>query len=208
MLIGACAALLLIAANQGYSQPTPHAATWLEEQANETSSGIAKEAAAEIDKPVLPSDSRSGSFLDTILELLGLGGSSDSATQKSVNSSGTAERYMDRVDDRRAAEASLQVVGSGAVKKTTDGPKPELTGDLPQLGPAALQRQQIADEKLGSHSPGLWFSISRFWGELWGTDLSPEDAPEMRLSELDIYAIIVLAGLGVLGLLAFRRKAA
>jgi hypothetical protein len=94
------------------------------------------------------------------------------------------------------------------VKKRTDGPKPELTEDMHQPGPAALQRQQIDDEKLGSQSPGLWSSISRFWGELWGTDLPPEDSPEMRLSELDIYAIIVLAGLVVLGLLAFRRKAA
>jgi hypothetical protein len=108
MLIGVCAALLLIAANEGYSQPTSDAATYLEEQANETSSGIAKEAAAEIDKPVLPSDTRSGSFLDTILEFVGLGGSSDPASQKSVNSTGTAEQYMDRVDDRRAAEASLR----------------------------------------------------------------------------------------------------
>jgi hypothetical protein len=207
MLVGACAVLLLIAASQGYSQPTSHAETWLEEQANETSSGIAKEAAAEIDKPVLPSDSPGGSLLDKILELLGLGGSSDPATQKSVNPSGTAEQHMDRVDDRRAADASLQVAGSGA-DKGPDGPAPELTEDFPKLGPAALKRQEADDEKLASQSSGLWSGISQFWGELWGTDLSPEDSPEMRLSELDIYAIIVLAGLGVLGLLAFRRKAA
>lgn len=205
VLIGVCAALLLIAASQGYSQPTPHAATWLDEQASETSSGIAKEAAAEIDKPVLPGDSPGGSFLDTILEFFGLGGSSDPTTQKSV--SGTAEQHMDRVDDRRAADASLQVAGSGA-DKGTDGPAPELTEDFPKLGPAALKRQQTDDENLASQSPGLWSWISQFWGELWGTELSPEDSPEMRLSELDIYAIVVLVGLGVLGILAFRRKAA
>jgi hypothetical protein len=205
VLIGVCAALLLIAASQGYSQPTPHAETWLDEQASEASSGIAREAAAEIDKPALPGDSPSGSFLDTILEWLGLGGSSDPTTQKSVG--GTAEQHMDRVDDRRAADASLLVAGSGA-DKGADGPAPELTEDLPKLGPAALKQQQSDDEKLAFHSPGLWSWISQFWGELWGSELSPEDSPEMRLSELDIYAIIVLAGLGVLGLLAFRRKAA
>jgi hypothetical protein len=206
MLIGVCAALLLIAANQGYSQPTSRAATWLEEQAKETSSGIAKEAAAEIDKAVLPGDSESGSILDKILDLLGLGGYFGTPANDPAKSSARAEEHLELLDDRRAANASLEVAGSGVPGKSTGGPRPELTGDLPLAGPMVALRQQAEDEKLASqtHGPRSW--VPQFWTDFWKTDELPDDSSGFYLSDLDIYAIVVLAGLGVLGLLAFRRK--
>jgi hypothetical protein len=207
MLVGVCAALLLIAASQGYSQPTSNAATWLEEQANETSSGIAREAAAEIDKPVLPSDSESSSILDKILDLLGLGGYFGTPANDPVKSSGRAEEHLERLDDRRAANASLEVAGTGLPGKSIGGPRPELTDDLPQPGPMVALRQQAEDEKLASqtHGPRSW--VPQFWSDFWKTDEPPDESSEYFLSELDIYAIIVLAGLAVFGFLAIRRKA-
>lgn len=202
MLIGACAALLLIAANQGYAQPTSRAAEWLDEQAKETSSGIAKEATAEIDKSVTPGDSESSSILDKILDLLGLG----TPTSDPAKSGARADEHLERLDDRSRANASLEVAGSGVPDKK--GPAPELTDDF-QPGPMVALRQEAEDEKLASqtHGPRSW--VPQFWTDFWKTDESPDDdSSESYLSELDMYAIVVLAGLAVLGFLAFRKKAA
>jgi len=207
ILAGICTAVLVIAAAQGNAQPTSNTATWLDDEAKTTSSGIAADAAKDIDKHIVPSDSGSGSFLDTILEFLGFTTSSDSATQKSANPGGTAEEHMDRVDDRRAANASLEVAGSGVPGKSTGGPRPELTDDLPRPGPMVALRQQAEDEKLASQTHGPWSWVPQFWSDFWKTDEPPDDSSGYYLSELDIYAIIVLSGLAVLGFLASRRKA-
>jgi hypothetical protein len=208
ILAGICTAVFVIAAAQGNAQPTSNTATWLDDEAKTTSSGIAADAAKDIDKHMVPGDSGSGSFLDTILEFFGLTTSSDPATQKSANPGGTAEEHMERVDDRRAADASLEVAGSGVPGKSAGGPRPELTDDLPQPGPMVAMRQQAADEKLASQTHGPWSWIPQFWWDFWKTDDLPDDPTGFYLSELDMYAIIVLAGLGVLGFWALRRKAA
>jgi hypothetical protein len=207
ILVGLFAASLSIAAPQGHSQRTSHTATWLEDEAKTASSGIAADAAKDIDKHVLPSDSGGSSFLGTILDLLGLGGYFDSAAQDSVKSGGTAERHMERVDDRRAADKSLRVVGSGT-SKGGGSPRAELTGELPQPGPMVAWRQQLEDEKLASRTHGPWSWVPQFWWDFWKTDEPPDDSSEFHLSGLDIYAIFVLAGLAVLGFLLSRRKAA
>lgn len=206
ILAGICAAILVIAAAQGHAQPTSHTAEWFEEEAKTTSSGIAADAAKDIDKHIVPSSSGDGSILDTILDLLGLGGYFGSPTQDSIKSSGTALEHLERVDDRRSASATLEAVGSG-VSKGNPLPKSELIGEQPQLGPMVARRQQMEDDKLASRTEGPWSWIPQFWSDLWKTDLPPEDSPEMYLSELDIYAIVVLAVLAVLAFLASRRKA-
>lgn len=208
ILVGICAAVLVIAAAQGHAQPTSNTAAWLEEEAKTTSSGIAADAAKDIDKHIVPSSSGDGSILDTILDLLGLGGYFGSPAQDSIKSSGTAEEHMERVDDRRAASASLEVVGTG-VSKGNPLPRPELIGEQLQPGPMVARRQQAEDEKLAARTqaPRSW--VPEFWRDFWQPEVPPEDSSD-DLSDLDMYAIIALglAVLGVIGFLMARRKAA
>jgi hypothetical protein len=208
MLIGICAAVLLTAASQGHAQPTSNTATWLEEEAKTTSSGIAADAAKDIDKHIVPSSSGDSSILDTILDLLGLGGYFGSPTQDSIKSSGTALEHLERVDDRRAASATLETVGSG-VSKGNPLPRSELIGEQPQLGPLVARRQQAQDEKLAalSQAPKSW--VPEFWRDFWQAEVPPEDSSD-DLSDLDMYVTIALglAVLGVIGFLMARRKAA
>jgi hypothetical protein len=205
LLAGICTAVLVIAAAQGHAQPTSDTAQWFEDEAKTTSSGIAADTAKDIDKHIQPSDPGSGSILDTILDLLGLGGYFDSAPQDSTKPGGAALEHLERADDRRGADNSLREVGSGT-SKNVGGPLPDVARESPQPGPMLARRQQVEDEKLATRTeaPRSW--VPQFWTDFWRADLPTEDSPEMYLSELDIYAIIVLAGLAVLGFLATRRK--
>jgi hypothetical protein len=208
MLIGICAAVLLASASQGHAQPTSNTATWFEEEAKITSSGIATDAAKDIDSHIVPSSSGEGSILDKILDLLGLGGYFGSPTQDSIKSSGTADEHMERIDDRRAASASLEAVGTG-VSKGNPLPRAELLGEQPQPGPMVARRLQAQDEKLAvqTQAPKSW--MPEFWRDFWQPEVHPED-PSDEPSDFDLYAIIGLglAVLGVLGFLVARRKAA
>src|SRR5262245_54542028 len=208
ILAGICTAVLIVAAAQGNAQPTSNAATWLDDEAKTTSSGIAADAAKDIDKHIVPSDSESGSILDKILDLLGLGGYFGTPTSDPVKSSATADEHLERLDDRSRANASLEVAGSGVPGKSKGDPRSELAGDLPQPGPLVALRQQAEDEKLASqtHGPRSW--VPQFWTDFWKTDDPTDDSSDFYLSELDIYAIFVLAGLAVLGFLLSRRNAA
>ena len=209
IVAGICAAVLAVAAAQGHAQPTSHTAEWLDEEAKTTSSGIAADAAKDIDKHIVPSSSGDGSILDTILDLLGLGGYFGSPTQDSITPSGIAEEHMERVDDRRAASASLEAVGTG-VSKGNPLPRAELLGEQPQPGPLVARRQQAETEKLAARSqaPRSW--MPEFWRDFWHPEVPPEDASDDYLSDLDMYAIIALGlvVLGVIGVLMARRKAA
>lgn len=209
ILVGICTAVLVVAAALGHAQPTSNTAEWLEEEAKTTSSGIAADAAKDIDKHIVPSSSGDGSILDAILDLLGLGGYFGSPTQDSIKSSGTAEEHLERVDDRRGASASLEVVGTG-VSKGNPLPRPELIGEQPQPGPLVARRQQAESEKLAARSqaPRSW--APEFWRDFWQPEVPLEDSSDDYLSDLDMYAIITLglAVLGVIGFLMARRKAA
>ena len=198
ILVGICTAVLVIAAAQGHAQPTSHTSEWLKEEAKNTSSGIAADAAKEIDKHIAPSSSGEGSILDTILDLLGLGGYFGSPTQDSTKSGQTAEAHMERVDDRRAASASLEVVGSG-VTKGNPLPRAELIGEQPQPGPMVAARQQAESERLAAQAqaPKSW--APEFWRDFWRPEVRPEDDDD---DDLEMYAIVAL-GLAVLGVIGF-----
>ena len=200
ILVGA--ALLLLAAAPGYSQPASHTAKWLEDEAEATSSGVAAEVANDADKHIVPAGSDSGSILDTILEIVGFKGSPEIAAP---DSGGTADRHLDRVDDRRAAEINLRAAGSGKAGVGTGGPPPAVTGDLPQP-PIVAWRQQIEDDKLASQTDGPRSWVPQFWRDFWKTDLPPEESPEMHPTELDVFVIVTLAGLVVLGFLLSRGR--
>jgi hypothetical protein len=208
ILVGICTAVLVIAAAQGHAQPTSNTAEWFEEQAKTTSSGIAADAAKDIDKHIVPSSSGDGSILDTILDLLGLGGYFGSPTPDSIKSGGTAEAHLESLDDRRAASASLEVAGTG-VSKGNPLPRPELIGEQPQPGPMVARRQQAEDEKLAARTqaPRSW--VPEFWRDFWRPEVPPEDSYDDML-DLDMFAIIALglAVLGVIGFLLARRRAA
>lgn len=208
MLIGICAALLLTAASQGHAQPTSNTAAWFEEEAKTTSSGIATDAAKDIDKHIAPSSSGDGSILDTILDLLGLGGFFGSPTLDSTKSSGTADEHLERLNDRPGASASLEVVGTG-VSKGNPLPRAELIGEQPQPGPVLARRLQAEGEKIAAQSqaPKSW--MPEFWRNFWQAEVRPEDDSSDDFFDLDMLAIIAL-GLAALGVIAFligRRKA-
>lgn len=207
ILAGICAVVLAIAAAHGHAQSTSNTATWFEEEAKNTSSGIAVDAAKEIDKHIVPSGSDDGSILDTILDFLGLGGYFGSSMQDSIKSGATAEAHMERFDDRRAASASLEVVGTG-VTKGNPLPRAELIGEQPQPGPLVAMRQQAETERLAAQAqaPKSW--VPEFWRNFWHPQLRPEDAYDD--DDIEMYAIIALglAVLGVIGFLVARGRAA